>query len=227
MKLKNYNNKFVKKFSSIFFLLLIVILTIVISGCRCDCLNTSTPGIVTTKNLLVVGEGMDYKTPQEAVKDCQDGDSILIMEGAYEFDKAVELFEKNNVTITGRGNVELICNNMEDNVMWIVTCNNIEIKNIKARHTNPTKNERCYGNVFALDMSTDVTIEDCDINGCGAIGVYILGGGKILLRNNHIHNNSLWAVQLNGIGYLHEAENLEGLRFAGNVIENNGFGRQQ
>ena len=211
-----------KRLYFLLFSLVAVLSAIVTSGCGCGCTPGTTPDYISARAPLVVGPGMAYSTPQEAVDACRDGDTILIMDGTYTFEKGIELFEKNNIKIIGRDNVELVCTNMDDNVMWIVTCSNITIKNIKARHTDPTKDERCYGNVFAIDTSRIITIENCDINGCGAIGVYSMGGSKIMLRQNHIHNNSLWAVQHNGVGYLQAVDNMDDLYFEDNIIENNG-----
>lgn len=226
MKAKfSLNKKNTRPFFSLLFILIIFLLLILLPGCGCGCKTGVTSGITVSRPPLVVGQGMEYATPHEAVKNCRDGDTILIMEGTYTFEKGLELFEKNNITILGREKVELVCTNMDDNVMWILTCNNIRIRNIKARHTNPTKEERCYGNVFALDSSTKVIIDDCEINGCGAIGVYASGCKDVLLRRNHIHNNSLWAVQHNGVGFLGEVDHIEDLRFLDNKIENNGRGK--
>lgn len=219
--LRHKKNKTGKKFLSLTSLTIVILFNLGTTGCGCGCKGAAATSPLNRRTPLLVGEGRQFATLQEAVKSCHDGDTILVMEGVYRFDKAVELWAKNQVTIIGKGKVELICDNMTDNVMWITSCRDIKIKNIKARHTNPTKDERCYGNVFALDNSDNVTIENCDINGCGAIGVYILGGSGILLRGNHIHNNSLWAVQFNGTGYLREIPDLEGLHFENNIIENN------
>jgi parallel beta-helix repeat protein len=89
----------------------------------------------------------------------------------------------------------------------------------------PAEDERCYGNVFAIDSCDSVTIRDCDISGCGAIGVYTFNCGEIILMDNFIHDNTLWAVQHEGNDLLVEDSSIPGLTMKGNTLVNNG-GRQ-
>jgi parallel beta-helix repeat protein len=158
---------------------------------------------------------------QDAFESVESGDSLIIREGIYTNDKAMELWEKENVTILGEGECKLICNNIDDNVFWIITCKNVIIKNIHATHTQPAEGLSCVGNVFALDMGSGITIEGCDINGCGAIGVYIFGTTNICLKDNKIHDNTIWAVEQDGYGILEVEEN-DVVKFINCKLYNNG-----
>ncbi len=109
--------------------------------------------------------------------------------------------------------------------MWIVNCDRITVSGISATHTEPTEDERCYGNVFGIDGCHDITIESCEINGCGAIGVYTNLVDGIELSNNFIHDNTLWAVQHEGHDFLVESHYIDGLTMEDNTILKNG-GRQ-
>jgi parallel beta-helix repeat protein len=122
----------------------------------------------------------------------------------------------------GKGDVQLLCDNMDDNVCWITGCSSITIQGVHARHTNPTEDERCYGNVFGIDSSDDIKIINCEIHGCGAIGVYVYNSDNVELRDNHIHDNRFWAVQFEGEGLLSEDHQIEGLTLEGNTMERNG-----
>ena len=143
-------------------------------------------------------------------------------EGIYEFEEAIYISEKKNIIVEGKGDVQLLCNNMDDNVFWIVSSRDVIVRNVRTRHTDPTEDERCYGNVFGIDSSDDIIIEDCEIDGCGAIGVYICVSDNVTLKNNHIHDNTIWAFQFDGVGFLEEVHTIAGLFLEGNLIENNG-----
>ena len=167
-------------------------------------------------------ESIYYYDLHEMLDSCQNGDSLFIRTGEYYLSESLELWEKKNIVVTGEGFCKLIAQNTDDNVMWIITCENIEVRNIQATHTAPAEDERCYGNVFALDMGENVTIRNCDINGCGAIGVYIFGTENITLENNYIHDNTLWGVQDDGHGMVYPEES-DNVHFINNRWDNNGY----
>ncbi|MCK4807903.1 MAG: hypothetical protein KAT09_09660, partial [Candidatus Aegiribacteria sp.] len=187
----------------------------------CTVLLTGMTGATT----LTVGEGEQFETPQQAIDEVSDGDTILIKSGAYEFNDSIELWGHNDIWILGEEGSRLICNSQIDNVMWIFNSDRITISGLCATHTEPTENQLCYGNVFGIDGCNDITIENCEINGCGAIGVYTNLVDGIVLRNNFIHDNTICAVQHYGQNLIMETNHLEGLIMEGNTILNNG-GRQ-
>lgn len=174
---------------------------------------------------LTVGEGEQFATPQQAIDAVADGDTILIRAGTYEFNDSIELWGHNDIWILGEEGTTLICDSQIENVMWIVNCDRITVSGFTATHTEPSEDERCSGNVFGIDGCDDITIENCEINGCGAIGVYTFLVDGIVLRNNFIHDNTLWAVQHEGNDLLLENHYIDGLTMEGNTVLNNG-GRQ-
>ena len=179
----------------------------------------------TTALINRFGEWLDFDTPTKAFENCQSGDSIFIRSGEYILEESLELWEKDNVVVTCEGHCKLVMNNQEDNVMWIVTCENVTIRNLHCTHTKPSEWEQCTGNVFALDMGQNITIENCDINGCGAIGVYIMGTNNVTLKNNFIHDNTLAAIEENGLGFGSDIQvtNSDNLTLIKNRYENNGY----
>ncbi len=195
----------------------------------CAVLLTGMAGAST----LTVGEGEQFATPHQAIEEVSDGDTIFIRAGIYEFNDSIELRGHNDIWILGEAgsrlisgvSTRLICNSRIDNVMWIINCDRITISSLCATHTEPTEDQRCYGNVFGIDGCNNITIENCEINGCGAIGVYTNLVDGIVLRNNFIHDNTICAVQYYGQNIMMETSHLEGLIMEGNTILNNG-GRQ-
>jgi len=177
---------------------------------------------ITGATTLTVGEGEQFSTPQQAIDEVMDGDTILIRAGKYEFNDSIELWGHSDIWIFGEEGTRLICDSQVENVMWIINSDRITVSGISATHTEPADDERCYGNVFGIDGCDDITIENCEINGCGAIGVYTLLVDGIVLRNNFIHDNTLWAVQHEGNDLLLESHYIDGLTMEGNTILNNG-----
>lgn len=167
-------------------------------------------------------EWLSFSNINAAFTACINNDSIFIRSGEHRLKSSLELWEKNNIVVTGEGHCKVIAENTDDNVMWIITCHNITIRNLHATHTKPSEDERCYGNVFALDMGRDITIENCDINGCGAIGVYIFGTRHVVLKDNFIHDNTLWAIDDDG-HRMNSEEESDNILFEGNRYANNGY----
>lgn len=174
---------------------------------------------------FTVGEGEQFATPQQAIEAVSDGDTILIKTGTYESNESIELWGHKDIWILGDEGSRLICDSQIDNVLWIFNSDRITVSGLCATHTEPSEDESCTGNDFGIDCCNDITIENCEINGCGAIGVYTNLAHGILLRNNFIHDNTIWAVQYEGNGLLIESNHIEGLIMEGNTILNNG-GRQ-
>ncbi len=172
--------------------------------------------------MLSVGEGEQFATPQQAIDEVSEGDTILIRAGTYEFNDSIELRGHNDIWIFGEEGSRLICDSQIDNVMWIINSDRITISDLSATHTEPSIDQRCYGNVFGIDSCDDITIENCEINGCGAIGVYTNLADGIVLRNNFIHDNTICAVLYHGHNLMMESNHLEGLTMEGNTVLNNG-----
>jgi hypothetical protein len=171
---------------------------------------------------LVVGEGEMYSTPQMAIDAVTDGDTILIRAGTYESDASIELWGHSDVCILGEEGSKLVCTGSIENVLWIINSDRITVSGLHATHMMPSEDERCYGNVFGLDGCDEILIENCDINGCGAIGVYACLMGELILRNNFIHDNTIWAIQFEGHDLLQEYDGVTGLILEGNTLINNG-----
>lgn len=171
---------------------------------------------------LIVGEGERYETLHMAFEEVSDGDTVLIRAGTYQYDESPVLWQHDDVAIIGEEGARLVCSSQIDNVLWIMTCDRILVSGLHATHTEPSQRNSCTGNVFGLDSCDDVVIRNCDINGCGAIGVYTFNCGSVTLTGNFIHDNTRWAVQYEGCNMLHEEDIPEGLTMEDNTIVNNG-----
>lgn len=151
---------------------------------------------------------------------------LLVDEGTY-YSKGLYIDAENTV-IEGIGRVNLYCSELYENIMWL-TGNNIVVKNIHMKHFAPGKPEgqNCSGRVIGFDNAHNVTIENCDLNGCGLAGLHDnLLNSDILIKNNYIHNNSLGAyTDIDGGVWQKEVDNHPVFRFENNRMVNNGPNR--
>ena len=160
-----------------------------------------------------------YISLQDAMKDAKEGSELIIYPGTYSSNKEIKI-AKDKISIIGIGKPQLLCTSTTQNVFYI-TSEDVTVRNIYASHVKPNAHVNCSGNVFSISNADNTTIENCDINGCGRVGVYIRGTGNVILKNNFIHNNSLCAVQLEGINY-NQAFVSEDVIFINNRMERNG-----
>lgn len=174
------------------------------------------------RNIIKVkGSNKMYSSIADAVDSSASGSTLIIYPGKYTIDDQLWV-TKDSFTLKGKGNVEILCTNMESNVIWIGGTN-ITIKNIKAKHIKPGFYAECTGNVIYIDMGENIHIENCDLNGCGRIGINIQGGSHIVIRKNLIHDNTECAVKVDNIRYFGTTnDNPEKVRFIDNTIYNNG-----
>src|SRR3989338_3357085 len=148
---------------------------------------------------------------------------LLVDEGTY---YSTNLWiDAENLVIEGRGQVNLYCTELYENVMWI-SGNRIVVKNLHMKHFAPGRLEgqNCSGRVIGFDNAHNVTIENCDLNGCGLAGLHDnFGNSNILIKNNYIHNNSVAAyTNIEGGEWFEEVDDHPVFRFENNRIENNG-----
>lgn len=167
--------------------------------------------------------GARYSTFKEAIDNCKEGDSIIVYPGKYIYSEEINL-SADYVSIIGVGKPQILCTSKEQNVLWVLS-GHIVIKNLKLSHIKPEYWSYCTGNVLALDWADDILIENCDLNGCGRIGVYMFSATNVVLKKNWIHDNSLSAVQIDGEDLFSATEEYPGIvKFEGNKIEKNGGG---
>ncbi len=173
-------------------------------------------------------------TLQKAINMAMSGDKIMISGGTYETQKSVEITRKSNLTIEGQGDVWLLCDDVNVDVINIINSKNIRLMNLKARHKKPLKEYQCHGSVVNITSSSNIHIEGCELNGCGAIGVYASNCKNLIITKNYIHKNSFTALYLfesNNVKITYNRimnnksfislSNIKYLEMYGNTIQNN------
>lgn len=128
------------------------------------------------------------------------GDTLFINEGIYQSD--ITLYINKPITLIGMGNVELLCSDSLSSVIYIChgSTGDISLKNIKASHSieNSKTTIGCSGSVVWYDCGNgSLTLDSCEINGCGANGIYYPGlndSSPLIIKDSYIHSNSVAAI---------------------------------
>jgi parallel beta-helix repeat protein len=156
-------------------------------------------GLLVTKNLAA------------SLNALASGSQVKLAPGEYFLDEVILLSGKENIIIDGNGAL-LVMNSLESDVIHLTGCSNIQLLNFKATHIEPSGPTGCTGNVIYVDDSSDILIQNCDLNGSGIVGIAAYNTDNLLVEDSHIHENSEYAIIYQG----------PSLYMTGNIIEKNG-----
>ncbi len=159
-------------------------------------LQSDPPG--DSGRVLTVGRrGADYTDLQKAIDNAQSGDTVHILEGSYSFRDPVKVDGKKNITIEGSGDrqTEIINLDSYNHVLSLSRCENVTIRNLFVHHKEVAY---CYGAVINIEDSVNITVDNCDLEGCGVQGISMENCKKIRATGNMIHNNSEAGISING-----------------------------
>ncbi|MGE0493504.1 MAG: right-handed parallel beta-helix repeat-containing protein [Vulcanimicrobiota bacterium] len=124
----------------------------------------------------------------------RSGDVIELRSGQYVLDQGLVLSGLNNVTLRGRGEVELILTNLDQAVIRLEKCSRVFLVNLSARHQRPANEYQCEGAVIDISESSKILVKNCDLNGCGAAGVYAHDAKEVVVSGCRIHHNTYAGV---------------------------------
>ena len=134
---------------------------------------------------------------QEALEQAQEGDEVLLGEGIYKSDTAWSINGKTGLVLKGQGEVWLICRDAGSQVLSIEGSESITVQEVKLRHEEPLEEGGCEGSVIAVRESRAVRILNCELSGCGSVGVDLEASEELEISGCLIHHNSYQAVLLN------------------------------
>lgn len=97
-------------------------------------------------------------------------------------------------------------------VLTFENCSNIYVTHITVGHTQ--EQSQCAGGVLHFVSSQDILVEDCDLYGCGTLGVDADNSLNIQVINNLIHDCSYGGVQFS---------NCQNVRVDGNTFRDLGM----
>jgi hypothetical protein len=182
--------------------------------------------IPTRQDTIRIGKGQEWESLDAYFTKERQNVFVIVEDGTYYTDSDLWVSGK-NIIIKGEGDVSLLCKELYKNVMW-VEGENIVIDNLHMMHEMPgdETNQNCSGRVLAFDHANNVTVQNCDLNGCGLAGLHDnLGNGTVYVEYNYIHNNSLGAyTDINGGVWQEEINDHPVFKFHQNRIEDNGHG---
>ena len=140
-----------------------------------------------------------------------DAEQVCIPLGTYVLPKALEV-TRDNTTIWCEPGTRILVTNVNENVINIHGVKNIRIENAHLSHLKPLGEYNCHGSVINIKNAEGITIFNCDLNGCGAIGVRAQGSKDLLIQNCWIRKNTFNAVYL---------QSCSEVRLLTNLIEDN------
>lgn len=126
----------------------------------------------------------------------QDGSTATIPFGEYRLAKGLVIKNRKNLTLTCRPGTKILVEDTNADVLSIQESEGIQIENLYLRHTKPLEEYECHGAVLRIKDSRDVRIMNCELNGCGAVGIFADGCQGLQVRNCFIHHNSWCALVL-------------------------------
>lgn len=116
----------------------------------------------------------------------------LINESVYD-GRQLTLINLNNITIKGEGDCHIVVEPAYAYVLHFINCNNIRLENLTMGHTALGF---CTGGVVGMMNCSDMTIEGCDLYGCGAYGLIANRTQNILMQNSIIRDCSYGIMEL-------------------------------
>ena len=149
---------------------------------------------------------------QQLIDSAKDNEIIQISPGRYVLPQGLILEDRHDLVLTCTSRAEILVNDVTQNVVTIRDSGRIRLENLLLRHVNPLQKYDCHGDVVEIRASSHITILNCDLNGCGAIGVSARGSSNLTVQNCLIHHNTFNAF------YLQDCSNV---RIHSNVIEDN------
>lgn len=181
-------------------------------------LNSAQEAIDLTEDNAIYsddGETVTVHNANELVHHMASNKTFILMPGDYDMSGIdnrlnVEYFSwafqnLENVKIQGSSDerLEVITYDMYYEVMSFTNCKNIHLENLYLGHEPMIKEYTCSGNVLYLNNVDGITIDNCDLFGCGVHAIY---GWDI---NNLICNDSIFRDCSEDLIYIDSADVVE------------------
>lgn len=166
------------KFIAVFMVFSAVIFT---SSCTPKEVPVETNKIATEAEVAALYEGL------------KNNENLILKKRTYYLDRPIVVSSQSIFTLDGNG-ATLIMKNKDEDVILVEYCEVVTLKNFKATHIEPEGPVGCTGSVIQVRNSADISIENCELNGSGIIGVVAYETNDLKVRNNYIYNNSKYGI---------------------------------
>lgn len=139
------------------------------------------------------GQKVVYAKNEEELKNALASNTTIMLEGK-DYYCGVYFHDLENLTIQGTYGTRLICGNTYNEVVEMSHCKNIKLCNLIIGHDEyvniGTLEMHCTGGVVGVYASQDVLIENCDIFGCGLLGLTMSGESTVTMVDSTIRDCS-------------------------------------
>ncbi len=130
------------------------------------------------------------------IMDSCENDTIDIPCDTYVNSSTLRLIGLHDVCISFEPGTQVLLDDVYRNVIELVGCSNVQILGGYFRHVDPLTEYDCHGGVITIDGCSDITIDNCTVSGCGAMGFRIIGSEHIRIQHCLIEDNSFSAFYL-------------------------------
>ena len=172
---------------------------------------------------------------QSLIDRTPDGGTVRIPKAKYIFSDGLVISGRKGLRLECEPGSQILVDDISADVIEIVDSREITITGAFLRHLKPSKEYECHGDVVKLRDATGITIENSELDGCGAIGLSAWQSSSITLKNCLIAHNSFNALYLDGCEVVRIKDNViqnnanlmqsyrsTDIEMSGNVIRNNG-----
>ena len=149
---------------------------------------------------------------QSLIDKAEDGAVVKVPRARYVSENSVVIKSRGRLTVRCEKGTEILCSDVNKDVLQITGSSQVTVEGALLRHTKPLGAYACHGSVVRVEKSTSVTIAQCELNGCGAVGLYASGSKTLVLSKCLVQKNSFTAL------YLDECT---GVKIHDNIIRGN------
>ena len=163
------------------------------------------------------------------------GQPIVIPDGTYFLDTGLEVTDRSDITISARNEARILVRDVYANVIGFTDCGSVRLSNLYLAHAVPLDEYECHGSVVYARDCESIRVSNCDLNGCGAIGLSVWSCGSVMVSETRIEDNSFNALYVHGLkeliitesiiqnnGNLMQIHECREIEMHGNLIRNNG-----
>lgn len=149
---------------------------------------------------------------QSLLDRARDGATVQPPLGRYVLSRPLTIAQRKNLHIAFAPGTQVRVASTDLNVIEVTDCQAVRISGCRARHVAPLAEYNCHGAVLRIHNSKGVQIDNCELNGCGAIGITANGVQELAVTNCHIHHNTFNGLYLNAC---------DEVSIVGSIIEDN------
>ena len=130
-----------------------------------------------------------------------DINSSLVLCDYNYYTHELALYNFRNLTIKAASGARIVAGDPDAAVMEFIDCENIRLENLTFGHTTDAT---CLGQVVGVDKCNGLTIENCDLFGCGAYGLLAYNSENVLVEKSIIRECTvglMWLISCKDVTF--------------------------